>query len=768
MAKKTTTPKEKKVKKALNEKATEILDSSKRTLRTLTKEIKDKNKKNMEKMKNSLADKAEVTEEDAMLMKKHSDAIANKNSLILLAIVYAGLAVLYLIDVIMHTRTFSYYLTFSLFTWLPLLAAYVVASTAGYSFSLFNWVYILAFTITYVFCILTMKTPFILLAIIPILISLAFYKRAKFILQTLPITVITLVLGIIYSYKTATPENKAFTTSFIFMFVVLFILTYVAVIYAVTHLVRADGAMIHSVQSNLVKVTDTISSVKRASNAVVDGMLVIRELTEENKNGAENVVQNMTALSNSNSLLMDKTASSIDMTKDIKDKLDKANELINGISGLITKSADNAADGSKALLEVVETTGEMNKLTENVNNVLSEFKKEFDNAKVEIGTIENITNRTNLLALNASIEAARAGEAGRGFAVVADEIRDLSMGTQTSSGRITGALEHLEETSEKMTKSISKIIKLIDETMNRISDISGQVGKIAGESKNIDNEIKTVALAMNDVEASNNRLVQNMKAVQDVMNDLSQNVTNSADTTKAILNKYASTTCAVADVETVVGKLVEDLGEGGFMGLRDIHSGMTVYIGMPKTCDDPDQQSKIVGVDENVLYFTKNAKQLDLSVAERAELRYGLQIVVDNTLYEWNNVRLVSSEFAGENCYKAVIEKQPKVSNRRKFIRLPINNRCEITMLNTGEVFDGTMVNISAGGYAFRTESPAFKESKGRLVAIRIYDFEIVGDQKLFATVIRATPDEEAFVVGCRMGEDRADIDKYVVENYKK
>ena len=108
--------------------------------------------------------------------------------------------------------------------------------------------------------------------------------------------------------------------------------------------------------------------------------------------------------------------------------------------------------------------------------------------------IRDISEQTNLLALNAAIEAARAGEQGRGFAVVADEVRSLAEQSAVATGQIAGLLREVHT-------QISRVINGANDSIIEIKTGSSSV-KIAGEAfEKIGRAIENISIRIKEVAA---------------------------------------------------------------------------------------------------------------------------------------------------------------------------------------------------------------------------------------------------------------------------
>ena len=406
----------------------------------------------------------------------------------------------------------------------------------------------------------------------------------------------------------------------------------------------------------------------------------------------------------------------------------------------------------------------MAKLSAEVEEVLNEFKKEFNMVKDETGTIEGITSQTNLLALNASIEAARAGEAGRGFAVVADEIRDLSMGTQNSSGRILSALGNLEGTSNKMTQSIIRMLELLNTTLEKVQQVNQSVKSITADSIQLGEKIQVVDSAMKEVESSNQNMVGNMQQICDVMQIMTESIEDADATTKTMLNKYSETSANVENIGNVVAGLMEQLGDGGFMGIQDVKPGMRALIVSKDGFANGEYRSEVLeqeGSSLTVVLAQDSSEAISLKAGGQA---YSLQIIVDNVLYNWADVK-VSAVRGKENNYLLTVNSNPSVMNRRKYPRMSLSNDCTITLKDSSSVYEGKMINLSASGFAFAVKSNVFAHIIGKWMDVSIADFDLMAGKVLNGIAIRSTDNEGEYIVGCRMKEDNMSIRDYVEKN---
>jgi len=530
---------------------------------------------------------------------------------------------------------------------------------------------------------------------------------------------------------------------------------------SIRHLNESDGALTDSIKADLQRVISTVEKVKTASNTIMNGITVVRELASENKHGSDVVLLSMNELTDNNGKLQQHTTSSTDMTGDINAQVEHVVALINEMVSLTAESVTHAQTSSADLDELVKTAGTMSELSGEVENVLQEFKSEFEKVKEETGTIDSISSQTNLLALNASIEAARAGEAGKGFAVVAEQIRTLSTETKSSSGQIQDALTRLDEISEKMTSSIEQTLKLIQLTLEKVTLTGENVGKITADSSQLGEHIQVIDTAIKEVENSNRQLVSNMENVTDIVNVMTSCISDSDETTKRMSSKYEETALNINNIEDVIQDLMCELGIGGFMGIDDVKRGMkmTVTVHDDASSKDIEYHGELLEQVENTLFASLEKK---LSLPKPAACT--VQVTVGNVLYCWSHAKIQSDsgKTAAEETYRIQITSRPQIINRRKYPRMDISNTCTITVKNSGETFKGQLDNISANGFALLVKDPFFASAKGRDISIAIDNFALTAHSVLEGRIIRSSENEGTYIVGCQMPEDNYYIMEYI------
>jgi len=705
-----------------------------------------------------------------MFMENYNEAFfrakTNKRASITWVLLLIVACIYYGIKVGTGTLTPGYYAAFAIVGWAVYIVGQALLFIKGMDFKPYKWIVGLGYLAFYSVIAWTALDQISYVFILPLISILILYKDPKFIRTMMWITLFVLISSNAYKGLAkgmmdymASPECA--------LQLVIVIGCYVCTNMAIKHLVESDGALTQSIKSNLERVVRTVEQVKDASNAVVDGVTVVRELADENRTGANDVMKDMQNLDANNGVLNEKTLSSMEMTKVIDTQVKGVADLMEQVVDLIGASVEHANVSADELVEVVETTNKMADLSKQVEQILEDFKKEFENVKEETSTIEGITSKTNLLALNASIEAARAGEAGKGFAVVANEIRNLSSGTQASSNSIMEALSHLEETSQKMLESIAETIELIQVNIEKVSNVNVSVTNITQDATSLGENIKVVDSAVKEVESSNRTLTENMNQVGEVMEIMTQSISGAELTTKTMLSKYEASAKSAMDIEGVVGKLMRELGVGGFMGVQDIKPGMKISVAFGDAATKKNEYlGEVVDCIDKDIFVTLDSKSGQAVDKRDRNAFCRLNIVVDNVLYCWEHVAVQYSRHGEKGQFKLSIETNPQVFNRRKYPRMPLDNRCTIRISGQDTAYDGKMVNISANGFAFSVNDSVFERAKGKNVTLDVQGFDVLGDKPLEGCVIRCSNNDGEYIIGCRMPEDSEAIKDYVSKNY--
>ncbi|MEM1195958.1 MAG: globin-coupled sensor protein [Pseudomonadota bacterium] len=248
----------------------------------------------------------------------------------------------------------------------------------------------------------------------------------------------------------------------------------------------------HQVQTDFNTTVETlqgtIGTVVENANSITTGSAEIRsasnDLARRTEEQAANLEETAAAIADTNQRIQD----TAETTKDAR--------------GTIASTTQKAGDGSKIVAQAVTAMDQIEKSSEEINNIIS--------------VIDSIAFQTNLLALNAGVEAARAGETGKGFAVVASEVRALAQ-------RCTEAADEVKALISASSEHVSSGVDLVKRSGEAFAAITQGVAEL-------DTSIQAIA---DSTEVQADSLSQITSTVRDLDNSTQQNAAMAEECTAA-------------------------------------------------------------------------------------------------------------------------------------------------------------------------------------------------------------------------------------------
>lgn len=401
----------------------------------------------------------------------------------------------------------------------------------------------------------TLTYHVVVIYVYPIAIASLYFSKQLNITATI-LTVMGVSVGQILAFYLNTLQDDNFTT--LKGTVIFGIIPRALVLIAVAAIFTMLASRTASMLSNLMgaeEQKELLEKMSRMKESASQTSETLFEMVNELVQITETSLRTNQSIANESERLLQGSMENTNAIEGTNTRMENITEQLAGLSEmnhttsiLAEQIGENTKENQKRMDDATVNMEQIHHSTEKCKQIIYNLGEESKEIIGIVRTITDISNQTNILALNANIEAARAGEQGRGFSVVADEIQKLSEQTKTAVEGIGSIVRQVVSNTEEAVKAMDENVLFTQNGMASIRKANESATLITASNVELENQIHSIDIVAQEIKVSSDEVAENMKQIND---NTQQNCSAVEQVTVATQENTAGTESLAAIVDKI-------------------------------------------------------------------------------------------------------------------------------------------------------------------------------------------------------------------------